>query len=182
MTGRTACCFFLGLASFVGAQSATEKDLPQISDPQVLAIEMAKTLVLADRDRYTALAATRKEMERLLEAAQPPSRPEDRQYLTDKVAEILADRGRDFDRFQALKRKANFKQGAPVRFELIMLDKIYVKDGMKKIRHSRVRMFQDAEGGKTESFIISLDDMFFFPRGWAFTSVRPGIAKENITK
>ena len=181
MTARTAVRFLLGLASFAWAQSTAEKDLPQISDPQVLAIEMAKALVLADRDRFTALAATRKEMQRLLEAAQPPSRPEERQYLTDKVAEILADRGPDFDRFQAMKRKANFKQGAPVRFELIMLDNVYVKDGMKKIRHSRVRMFQNTEDGKTESFIISLDDMFLFPRGWAFTSVRPGIVKEKVT-
>ena len=49
---------------------------------------------------------------------------------------------------------------------------------MKKIRHSRVRMFQGIEGGKTESFLSSLDDMFLFPRGWAFTSISPGIGKE----
>jgi hypothetical protein len=85
--------------------------------------------------------------------------PEDRKYLKDQVAEILADRGPDFERFQAMKKKASFKQGARVRFEPIMLDKIYVKDGMKKIRHSRVRMLQDTEDGKTELFVISLDDM-----------------------
>jgi hypothetical protein len=48
---------------------------------------------------------------------------------------------------------------------------------MKKIRHSRVRMFQAADGGKEQSFLISLDDRFLFPRGWAFTSVSPGIGK-----
>ena len=52
---------------------------------------------------------------------------------------------------------------------------------MKKIRHSRVRMFQ-ATNGKEQSFIIKLDDMFLFPRGWAFTSVWPAIAKEPATK
>jgi hypothetical protein len=144
---------------------------------EVLAIEMAKALVSGDRDRFTALAATRTEMERLLEAAQPSSGPADREYQKNKVAEILAERGKDFDRFQAMKRKASFKPDVPVRFELIMLDRIYVKDGMKKIRHSRVRMLQGTEGGKTESFVISLDDMFLFPRCWAFTSISPGIGK-----
>ncbi len=61
---------------------------------------------------------------------------------------------------------------------MIELDRIYEKDGMKKVRHSRVRMFQAAEGGKEESFLISLDDMFLFERGWAFTSVSPAIGKE----
>jgi hypothetical protein len=56
------------------------------------------------------------------------------------VAEIVADRGKDFDRFQS------------------------------------------SEAGKEESFLISLDDMFLFPRGWAFTSVTPGIGKEPLTK
>jgi len=63
-----------------------------------------------------------------------------------------------------------------------LVDSIYEKDGMKKIRHSRVRMFLDREGGKAESFLISLDDMFLFQRGWAFTSVSPGIRKETLTK
>ena len=182
MIARTAVCFVLGLASFAAGQSATEKDLPRISEPKELAIEMAKALVSGDRDRFTALAATRMEMERLLEAGQPPSTPEDRRYQKNKVAEILDERKADFDRFQAMKRKANFKPGVPVRFELIMLDDIYEKDGMKKIRHSRVRLIQGSEGGTTESFIISLDDMFLFPRGWAFTSVSPGIGKEIATK
>src|SRR5262245_61402590 len=176
MIARTAC-FFLGLASFAAGQSLTERELPRIEKPEVLAIEMAKALVSGDRNRVTALAATRNEMEALLEAAQPPSGQEERQYLKNKVAEILAEREEDFDRFKAMKRKANFQDGIPVRFELIMLDEIYVKDGMKKIRHSRVRMFQGAEEGKMKSFIISLDDMFLFPRGWAFTSISPGIGK-----
>jgi hypothetical protein len=182
MTARTAACFFLGLASVAAGQIAAEKDLPRIANPEVLAIEMAKALVSGDRDRVTALAATRKEMEALLEAAQPPSRSEERRYLKNKVAQILDERDEDFDRFQAMKGKANFKEGVAVRFELITLDAIYVKDGMKKIRHSRVRMFQGIEGGKTESFIISLDDMFLFPRGWAFTSISPGIGKEISSK
>ena len=59
---------------------------------------------------------------------------------------------------------------------------LYVKDGMKKIRNSRLRMVEGAEGGRTESFLIALDDMFLFPRGWAFTSVTPGIGKEIDTK
>jgi hypothetical protein len=122
------------------------------------------------------------EMEGLLKTAQPPSRPEERQYLKDKVAEILAERRKDFDRFQAMKKQATFKEGAAVRFELIELDSIYEKDGMKKIRHSRVRMFQGTEGGKAESFLIRLDDMFLFERGWAFTSVSPRIGKEPLRK
>ena len=61
-----------------------------------------------------------------------------------------------------MKRKADFKLGVLVWFEVIKLESIYVKDGMKKIRHSRVRMLQGIEGGKTESFLISLDDMFLF--------------------
>jgi hypothetical protein len=180
--GHLTACFFLGLASLAAGQGATEKHLPRIADPETLAIEMAKALVAGDRGRVTALAATRKEMEALLEAAQPPARPEDRQYLKDKVAEILAERRGDFDRFQAMKRKVNFKEGVAVRFELIELAPLYVKDGMKKIRHSRVRMFQGVEAGKTESFLISLDDMFLFPRGWAFTSISPGIGKEISRK
>ena len=41
-----------------------------------------------------------------------------------------------------MKKASGFKEGAAVRFELIDLDPIYEKDGMKKHRHSRVRMFQ----------------------------------------
>ena len=40
-------------------------------------------------------------------------------------------------------------------------------------------MFQTTNGGKEQSFLISLDDMFLFRRGWAFTSVSPGIRKET---
>jgi hypothetical protein len=183
MTAPTAAtCLFLGFAFLAGGQGAPGKALPRIADPAVLAVEMAKALVSGDRARFTALAATREEMEGLLKTAQPPSTPEDRQYLKDKVAEILAERGKDFDRFQAMKKQATFKEGAAVRFELIELDSIYEKDGMKKIRHSRVRMFQGTEGGKVESFLIGLDDMFLFERGWAFTSVSPGIGKEPLRK
>jgi len=183
MSPRTAVCLLLGLASFAAGRSSAEQALPRIANPEALAIEMAKALVSADRQRFDALAATREEMEGLLEAAQPPSRPEERQELKDKVAEILADRGSDFDRFQAMKKKAGVRKGAAVRFELIELDAIHEKDGMKKVRHSRVRMFQTSEDGKKEdSFLIGLDDMFLFQRGWAFTSVSPGIGKETAKK
>ena len=180
MTIRTAtACFFLGLASFAAGKDAPQKALPRIANPEALAIEMARALVSADRQRFTALAATREEMEGLLKTAQPPMGLEDRQEQKRKVAEILADRREDFDKFQAMKKEADFKEGSAVRFELIELDPIYEKDGMKKVRHSRVRMFQATEGGKEESFLIRLDDMFLFQRGWAFTSVSPGIGKET---
>ena len=178
----TTTCLLLGLASFAAGRSASEQPLPHIASPEALAIEMAKALVAADRARFTALAATPQEMETLLETAQPPATPQDRQELKDKVAEILADRDGDFDRFQAMKKAAGFKEGAAVRFELIDVDRIHEKDGMKKVRHSRVRMFQATDGGKEESFLIWLDDMFLFPRGWAFTSVSPGIGNESLKK
>jgi hypothetical protein len=179
MTTPTAtACFLLELASFSAGRGAPQKALPRIATPEALAIEMAKALVSDDRERFTALAATREEMEGMLETAWRPTKPEDRQYVKDKVAEILADRGGDFDRFRAMKKKADVKEGAAVRFELIDLAPIYVKDGMKKVRHSRVRMFQATEGGDEQSFLIWLDDMFLFPRGWAFTSISPGIGKE----
>ena len=81
-----------------------------------------------------------------------------------------------------MKKAAGFKQGAAIRYELIDVDRIYEKDGMKKVRHSRVRMFQTADGAKEESFLIWLDDMFLFPRGWAFTSISPGIGNETSKK
>ena len=176
-------CVFLGLAFSAGAgQSAAQKALPRIPNPEALAIEMAKALVAGDRERFTALAATREEMEELLTTAQPPGNARERQELKTKVAEIVAERREDFDRFQAMKKASGFKEGAAVRFELIDLDPLYEKDGMKKVRHSRVRMLQPTQGGKEESFLISLDDMFLFPRGWAFTSVTPGIGKEPPKK
>ena len=178
---RTACVF-LGLASFAAGKGAAEQAQPRIANPGALTIEMAKALVFDDRERFTKLAATREEMEGLLETAQPPASQEDRQELKDKVAEILAERGADFDRFQMMKKEADFKEGAAVRFELIELNSVYEKDGMKKVRHSRVRMFQTTNGGKEQSFLISLDDMFLFQRGWAFTSVSPGIGKETSKK
>src|SRR5262245_47181057 len=88
--------------SLVGAEQAS----PRITDAGALAIEMAKALGFGDRGRVTALAATREEIEALLEAAQPPTRPAERQELRDKVAEIMADRGPDFNRFQAMKKEA----------------------------------------------------------------------------
>jgi hypothetical protein len=39
-------------------------------------------------------------------------------------------------------------------------------------------MIQTGAGGQEESFILKLDDMFLFARGWAFTSIWPGIGKE----
>ena len=177
-----AACLFLGLAHFAAGDVGAEQASLRITDPGTLAIEMAKALVLGDRDRVTALAATREEMEALLAAAQPPTRPEERQELRDKVAEIIADRGPDFNRFQMMKKEAGVRNGGAVRFELIDLDRIYEKDGMKKVRHSRVRMFQAVDGGKEESFLIGLDDMFLFPRGWAFTSIAPGIGKETVKR
>ena len=66
---------------------------------------------------------------------------------------------------------------ATVRFELIELDRI--REGRnEKIRHSRVLMIQIGASGQEESFIIKLDDMFLFARGWAFTSIWPAIGKE----
>ena len=179
MTIRTAAtCLLLGLFSLAAGKGAPQKDLPRIANPEALAIEMAKALVLGDRERFTALAATREEMEELLEKARPPASPEERRELKDKVAEILAGRGGDFAKFQAMKKAAGFKEGAAVRFELIELDPIREKDGMKHVRHSRVRMFHATEGGKDEPFLIRLDDMYLFDRGWAFTSVTPGIGRE----
>ena len=180
MTTRTAVvCLCLGLGSFAASEGDPQKALPRIPNPEALSIEMAKALVSGDRERFTALAATREEMEGLLEKAQPPTSSQERRELKDKVAEILAERRTDFDRFQAMKRAAGFKQGATDRFELIEIDAIYRKDGMEKIRHSRVRAFQATEDGKGASFVIGLDDMFLFDRGWAFTSVSPGIGKET---
>ena len=182
MITRTAVCILLGFASFAVSQTRTEKELPRIASPEVLAIEMAKALVSGDRDRVTALCATRKEMEEMLEAAWRPARPEDRQYVKDHVAEIIDARRGDFDRFQGMKKKANVREGVASRFEVVRLEPIYVKDGMTKIRHSRLRMVQTSADGKEEAFLISLDDMFIFPRGWAFTSIMPGIGKEASIK
>jgi len=39
-------------------------------------------------------------------------------------------------------------------------------------------MIQIGASGQEESFIIKLDDMFLFARGWAFTSIWPAIGKE----
>src|SRR4026209_746872 len=82
MTIRTATACFLGLAFLAGAgQSAAQKALPRIANPEALALEMAKALVAGDRERFTALAATREEMEELLTTAQPPGNARERQEL-----------------------------------------------------------------------------------------------------
>ena len=166
MTPRTVVgVLFLGFASLATGKDAPEKAPPHIADSKELSVEMAKALVAGDRERFTLLAATREEMVRMLETALHPVSAEERQEQKDKVEEILADRSEDFDRFQAMKKEAGVRKGATVRFELIYIDPIREKDGMKKVRHSRVRMFQAAEDGKEDSFLIGLDDMFLFPRG-----------------
>ena len=179
MIARTVpSLFLLGFAAFTASKDDPEKASLRIANPKELSVEMAKALVSGDRKRFTALAATREEMVTLLETALHPASLKERQEQKDKVEEILTDRGEDFDRFQAMKKEAGVRENVAVRFELIDMDPIREKDGMKKVRHSRVRMLQAAEDGKDNSFLIGLDDMFLFPRGWAFTSVSPGIKKE----
>jgi len=85
-------------------QGARENVLPRVATPELLAIEMAKALVSDDRERITALAATREEMETMLETAWPPATADDREYIKTKVAEILAERVADLERFQAMKK------------------------------------------------------------------------------
>jgi hypothetical protein len=82
------------------------------------------------------LTATREEILRMLETALHPASPEERQEQKDKVEEILAERREDFDRFQAMKKEAGVRENVAVRFELIDMDPIREKDGMKKVRHS----------------------------------------------
>ena len=156
----------------------SHRENARVATPELLAIEMGKALVSDDRERITALAATREEMKTMLETAWPPATEGDREYIRTKVAEILAERVADLERFQAMKKASGVKKDAAVRFELIDLDKLYEKDGMKKIRHSHVRMIQTGAEGREESFVIKLDDMFLFPRGWAFTSIWPAIGRE----
>ena len=76
------------------------------------------------------------------------------------MEEILAERSEDFDKFQEMKKEVGVREGAAVRFELIDIDPIRENDGMKKVRHSRVRMFQAAEDGKRTPSSFGLDDMF----------------------
>jgi hypothetical protein len=46
MIARTVtACFFLALASVAAGKGAVEKALPRITNPEALAIEMAKALV-----------------------------------------------------------------------------------------------------------------------------------------
>ena len=71
MTIRTAAtCLLLGLFSLAAGPGAPQKDLQRIANPEALPVEMAKALVSGDRERFTALAATREEMEGLLKTAQ----------------------------------------------------------------------------------------------------------------
>ena len=176
--GTVVGVFLLGFASFAMGKDSPEKAPPRIADSKELSVEMAKALIAGDRERFTGLAATREEMARMLEEALHPASSEERQEQKDKVDVILVERNEDFEKFQVMKKEVGIREGAAVRFELIDMDPIREKDGMKKVRHSRVRMFQAAGDGKEDSFLIGLDDMFLFPRGWAFTSVTPGIKKE----
>jgi hypothetical protein len=174
--------FWLGFVSFAAGKDAPEKVLPRIADSKQLSVEMAKALVAGDRERFTALAATRDEMVRMLETALHPTSPEERQEQKDKVEEILAERSEDFDRFQAMKKEAGVRQGAAVRFELIDMDTIREKDGMKKVRHSRVRMFQAAEDGKEDCFLIGHGRHVSLPARLGLHLRLPGIKKETPKK
>ena len=78
---RAATCFLLSLPLAVGP-GARENALPRVATPEVLAIEMAKALVSDDRERITALAATREEMETMLETACRRQRREPRYIKT----------------------------------------------------------------------------------------------------
>jgi len=87
--------------------------------------------------------------------------------------------------FDVLKRFSRVLQGSTrfYRFDEVLqgypaLERMR-RHRMRKEAQPRVRMFQPTEGGKEESFLIRLDDMFLFQRGWAFTSVSPGIGKET---
>jgi hypothetical protein len=68
-----------------------------------LSVEMAKALVSGDRKRFTALAATREEMVRLLEMALHPASLKERQEQKDKVEEILAERVEYVSRIRQLR-------------------------------------------------------------------------------
>ena len=100
---RAATCLLLSLPLTVG-QGARENAPPRVATPELLAIEMARALVSEDLERITALAATREEMETMLETAWPPATADDREYIKTKVAEILAERVADLERFQAMKK------------------------------------------------------------------------------
>ena len=117
MTVRTvASLFLLGFAAFTASKDDPEKASLRIANPKELSVEMAKALVSGDRKRFTALAATREEMVTLLETALHPASLKERQEQKDKVEEILADRGEDFDRFQAMKKgRRPGKRRRPVR-------------------------------------------------------------------
>jgi len=112
--GTVAGVFLLGFASFAAGKDAPEKVPPRIADSKELSVEMAKALVAGDRERFTALAATREEMVKMLETALHPASPEERQEQKDKVEEILAERREDFDKFQVMKKEAGVREGAAV--------------------------------------------------------------------
>jgi hypothetical protein len=96
---RAATCFLLGLPLAVD-QGARDDALPRVATHELFAIEMAKALVSDDREQITALAATREEMETMLETAWPPVTAGDGEYIRTKVAEILAERVADLERFE----------------------------------------------------------------------------------
>ena len=73
--GTVAGVFLLGFASFAAGKDTPEKVSPRISDSKELSVEMAKALVAGNRERFTALAATREEMVRMLETALHPAEP-----------------------------------------------------------------------------------------------------------
>jgi hypothetical protein len=75
-------------------------------------LDAERVLVAGDRERSTALAATRDEREELLKTAQPPANALEHQELKTKVAEIVAGRREDFARFQVMKKAPGFKEGA----------------------------------------------------------------------
>lgn len=177
---RTAAGILLALASLLplAADKEGRKDLPRIEDPSKLSVEMAKALVAGDRGRFETLFATKEEMEETLMTAWKPSTEEEREEIRCKVADLVSERAEAFDRFQAMKKEAGVKEGRPLRFEPLPMDPPREKDGMKIVRHAKVRMVQTGEDGKEEAFLIGLDDMLLLPRGWAFSSPDCGIGKE----
>lgn len=150
--------------------------------PDALPVAMAKALVEGDRKAFEALCATKEEMLDLLKGRDSPS-AEELQEMEAKVDGILAERDAQFAEFQDLRRKAGIEDGDKVRCELVDMDKVHEKEGRKKIRHSRVRIVQTREG-KEKAFLVGLDDLYLFKRGWAFTTVfiTPRIVPEPPAK
>ena len=57
----------------------------------------------------------------MLETAWPPATAGDREYIRTKVAEILAERVADLERFLAMKKASGVTRGAAVRFRNIWI-------------------------------------------------------------